>query len=141
MDGDLERAEPGPSTQHADDDGQREEQVRVMTGNDSKNITATPGDNSALVAAWMQRLQILTLIVGHCSTTFLASIDGELFVLTSTPSQVTRTASIGSQEFVYACFTGALIFHVCCWKCEALMSPLSDPGICGIFCSHPISDR
>lgn len=103
MDGDLERAEPGPSTQHADDDSQREEQARVKTENDSKNVTTTPGDSSGLVAAWMQRLQVLTLI-----TTFLASIDGELFMLTSTPQM-----SLGSQEFVYACFTGALIFHVC----------------------------
>ncbi|KAG2153365.1 hypothetical protein DEU56DRAFT_481878 [Suillus clintonianus] len=49
----------------------------------------------------------------NCQTTFLASVDGELFVLTSTPSEVTLDASLGSQELVYACFTGALIFHVC----------------------------
>ncbi|KAG1747529.1 hypothetical protein EDD22DRAFT_272573 [Suillus occidentalis] len=98
MDGDLERAEPGPSAQHAD-----VEQARVVTGNDSKNVTTTTGDNSGLVAAWMQRLQVLTLI-----TTFLASIDGELFVLTSTSQ-----GTLHSQEFVWACFTGALIFHVC----------------------------
>ncbi|KAG1861871.1 hypothetical protein C8R48DRAFT_710482 [Suillus tomentosus] len=104
MDGDLERAEPSPSAQHADDDSRREEQVRVMTRNDSKNVATMPGDNSALVAVWMQRLQMLTLI-----TTFLASIDGDLFVLTSTSSQTTLDA----QEFIYACFTGALVFHVC----------------------------
>ncbi|KIK43982.1 hypothetical protein CY34DRAFT_803217 [Suillus luteus UH-Slu-Lm8-n1] len=103
MDGDLERAEPGPSAQHADVDRQREKQARVMTGNDSKNVTTTTGDNSGLAAAWMQRLQVLTLI-----TTFLASIDGELFVLTSTSQ-----GTLHSQEFVYASFTGALIFHVC----------------------------
>ncbi|KAG2032311.1 hypothetical protein BDR03DRAFT_970445 [Suillus americanus] len=56
----------------------------------------------------MQRLQTLTLI-----TTFLASIDGELFTLTSIPSQVTLNASKESAELVYACFTGALVFHVC----------------------------
>lgn len=108
MDGDLERAEPGPSAQHADNDGRREEQVRVMTGNVSKNATPTPEDNSALVAVWMQRLQMLTLI-----TTFLTSIDGQLFVLTSTPLRTTLDESMDSQEFVYACFTGALVFHVC----------------------------
>lgn len=104
MDGDLERAEPSPSAQHTDDDGRREQQVRVMTRNDSKNAATISRDSSALVAVWMQRLQMLTLI-----TTFLASIDGELFVLTSTSSQTTLDA----QEFVYACFTGALVFHVC----------------------------
>ncbi|KAG1828549.1 hypothetical protein EV424DRAFT_1385602 [Suillus variegatus] len=104
MDGDLERAEPSPSAQHADDDSRREEQVRVMTRNDSKNVASMSGDNSALVAVWMQRLQMLTLI-----TTFLASIDGDLFVLTCTSSQTT----LDTQEFVYACFTGALVFHVC----------------------------
>ncbi|KAG2050241.1 hypothetical protein BDR06DRAFT_998722 [Suillus hirtellus] len=83
MDRDLERAELSPSAQQADD---------------------VSGDSSALVAVWMQRLQTLTLI-----TTFLASIDGDLFVLTSTSSQTTLDA----QEFVDACFTGALVFHVC----------------------------
>ncbi|KAG1817987.1 uncharacterized protein BJ212DRAFT_1348088 [Suillus subaureus] len=101
--GDLERADPGPSF-----DGQRDEQVRGKTQKDAQTTT---GDDSALVAAWMQRLQTLTVI-----TTFLASIDGELFTLTSTPSQVTLNASKGSVELVYACFTGALVFHVC--SCE-----------------------
>ncbi|KAG2109368.1 uncharacterized protein F5147DRAFT_773183 [Suillus discolor] len=104
MDGDLERAEPSTSAQHTNDDDRREEHVRVMTRNDSKNVATMSRDSSALVAVWMQRLQMLTII-----TTFLASIDGELFVLTSTPSQPTLDA----QEFVYACFTGALVFHVC----------------------------
>lgn len=99
-------------------DGQREEQARVMAGNDPKTVTTMPGDNSVLVAAWMQRLQVLTLI-----TTFLASIDGELFVLTSSSQ-----GTLHSRELVYACFTGAL------------MSRCSDPGICGMFCSNPISD-
>ncbi|KAG1860286.1 hypothetical protein DFJ58DRAFT_726076 [Suillus subalutaceus] len=97
--GDLERADPGPSV-----DGQRDEQV----GKTQKDTNTTTEEDSALVAAWMQRLQTLTLI-----TTFLASIDGELFTLTSTPSQVTLNASEESVELVYACFTGALVFHVC----------------------------
>ncbi|KAG1740855.1 uncharacterized protein EDB91DRAFT_1248238 [Suillus paluster] len=97
MDEDVERADPGPSNQRAYHDGQRDEKVCVMTR-----------DNSAFVAAWMQRLQMLTLI-----TTFLASIDGELFTRTSTPSLETVDASMASQELVYACFTGALVFHVC----------------------------
>ncbi|KAG2142252.1 uncharacterized protein EDB93DRAFT_1158104 [Suillus bovinus] len=101
MNEDLERAEAGPSVQHTDNDGQREEQVRVATRNGLNNVATTPGDSSALVAVWMQRLQILTFI-----TTFLASIDGGLFELT-TPSQMPL------QEFVYACFAGALVFHVC----------------------------
>ncbi|KAG2032313.1 hypothetical protein BDR03DRAFT_970456 [Suillus americanus] len=57
----------------------------------------------------MHRLQTLTLI-----TTFLTSIDGQLFTFTrsSTP-QVTLNASEESAELVYACFTGALVFHGC----------------------------
>lgn len=100
--GDIERADPraGPSI-----DCQRDEQVRGKTKTDAKT---TAGEHSAIVAAWMQRLQTLTLI-----TTFLASIDGELFTLTSTSSPVTLTTSIGSEELVYACFAGALVFHVC----------------------------
>lgn len=95
---DLERA--GPSI-----DSQRDEQIREE---DSKNAITT-GESSTLVDAWMHRLQMITLV-----TTFLASIDGELFTLTSAaPSQVTANPSLKSQEFVYSCFSGALIFHVC----------------------------
>ncbi|KAG1740856.1 uncharacterized protein EDB91DRAFT_1131828 [Suillus paluster] len=97
---DLERADPGPAVQNADDG-------HGTTQKNAKSATTTTGD-SDLVAAWMQRLQTLTVI-----TTFLASIDGELFTLTSASSQVTVNASLKSQEFVYACFTGALVFHVC----------------------------
>ncbi|KAG1851299.1 hypothetical protein DFJ58DRAFT_426052 [Suillus subalutaceus] len=100
--GDLERADPGPNF-----DGQRDEQVG-KTQKDAKKITK---EESALVAAWMHRIQTLTLI-----TTFLTSIDGELFTLTSTSSQVTLNASEESVELVYACFTGALVFHGC--SCE-----------------------
>jgi hypothetical protein len=53
-----------------------------------------------------------------CQTTFLASIDGELFTLTSSSSPVTLNASIGSEELVYACLAGALVFHVCSGKCR-----------------------
>ncbi|KAG2109356.1 uncharacterized protein F5147DRAFT_692999 [Suillus discolor] len=56
----------------------------------------------------MQRIQTLTLI-----TTFLTSVDGELFTLTSRSSQVTVHASLDFQELVYACLAGALVFHVC----------------------------
>lgn len=97
---DLERAEAGPSF-----DAQRDEQVR---GKVQKDVQTPTGDDSAIVAAWMQRIQTLTLI-----TTFLAGIDGELFTLTSVSSQVTVNGSLDSQELVYACFTGALVFHVC----------------------------
>lgn len=98
--GDLEQANPGPSV-----DGPRDKRVRSKTQKDAQTTT---GDDSALVAAWMQRLQTLTLI-----TTFLASIDGTLFTLTSTPSPVSLAASEESEELVYACFAGALVFHVC----------------------------
>ncbi|KAG2109367.1 uncharacterized protein F5147DRAFT_156054 [Suillus discolor] len=97
---DLERAEAGPSF-----DAQRDEQVR---GKVQKDVQTPTEDDSTIVAAWMQRIQTLTLI-----TTFLASIDGELFTLTSVSSQVTVNASLDSQELVYACLTGALVFHVC----------------------------
>ncbi|KAG2142247.1 uncharacterized protein EDB93DRAFT_1293186 [Suillus bovinus] len=104
---DLERADPGPSFEISRNatDGQRDEQVHNMT---QKDAQTTAGDDSALIAAWMQRLQTLTVI-----TTFLTSIDGELFTLTSSSSQVTVNASLEYRELVYACLTGALIFHVC----------------------------
>ncbi|KAG1879746.1 hypothetical protein F4604DRAFT_1751350 [Suillus subluteus] len=97
--GDLERADPRPNF-----DGQRDEQV----GKTQKDAKKTTKEESALVTAWMHRIQTLTLI-----TTFLTSIDGELFTLTSTSSQVTLNASEESVELVYACFTGALVFHGC----------------------------
>ncbi|KAG2153364.1 hypothetical protein DEU56DRAFT_751944 [Suillus clintonianus] len=101
--GDLERADPGSSM-----DVQRDEQVRGKTEKDAKKPTT--GDHSSLVAAWMQRLQTLTVI-----TTFLTTIDGQLFTLSSasTTSGVKLITSTQSQEFVYACFAGALVFHVC----------------------------
>lgn len=98
---DLERADPGPST-----DGQRAEQVCGKTQKDAK--TTSTGENSALVAAWMQRLQTLTLI-----TTFLVSVDGQLFTLTSKSSPVSLNASVEPAELVYSCLSGALIFHTC----------------------------
>ncbi|KAG2347560.1 hypothetical protein BDR05DRAFT_668912 [Suillus weaverae] len=98
---DLERADPGPST-----DGQPAEKVSGKTPKDAKTTTA---ENSALVAAWMQRLQTLTLI-----TTFLVSVDGELFTLTSKSSPVSLDAtSVEPAELVYSCLSGALIFHTC----------------------------
>ncbi|KAG2074794.1 hypothetical protein BDR04DRAFT_1092340 [Suillus decipiens] len=101
--GDLEQAGPGPTI-----DDQRDKQVPSKTQNDAVGAT-TAEQSSALVAAWMQRLQILTVI-----TTFLTSVDGQLFTLTSsTPSPVTLNASKESEELVYACFAGALVFHVC----------------------------
>jgi len=98
VDEDLERA--GPSM-----DSQRDDQAR---GKAKNTATTTAAEDSALVDVWNRRLQMLTLV-----TTFLASIDGELFTLTNTSSQVTVIASLKSQEFVYACFSGALVFHVC----------------------------
>ncbi|KAG0703310.1 hypothetical protein DFH29DRAFT_449160 [Suillus ampliporus] len=97
--GDLERGDPGPASQRADDG---------TTQKGTKSTTTTTAEQTALVAAWMQRIQVLTVV-----TTFLASIDGELFSLTTSQSQVTVNASLRSQEIVYACFTGALVFHVC----------------------------
>ncbi|KAG1781857.1 hypothetical protein EV702DRAFT_489821 [Suillus placidus] len=103
---DLERADPGPST-----DGQRAEQVCGKTQKDAK--TTSTGENSALVAAWMQRLQTLTLI-----TTFLVSVDGQLFTLTSKSSPVSLNASVEPAELVYSCLSGALIFHTCSGECR-----------------------
>jgi len=95
---DIERA--GPSM-----DSQRDEQPRE---NDSNTVTSAAVE-SALVDLWTKRLQMLTVV-----TTFLAGIDGQFFSLTnSAPSAVTTNSSKKSQEFVYSCFTGALVFHVC----------------------------
>jgi hypothetical protein len=81
--GDLERADPGPSMgmylisfyQSSTDlerctDIQRDEQVPGKTRQDAKT---TAGEHSAIVAAWMQRLQTLTLIVSHCSVTLVST--------------------------------------------------------------------
>ncbi|KAG2074798.1 hypothetical protein BDR04DRAFT_1092347 [Suillus decipiens] len=99
--GDLERADPGPSF-----DSQRDEKVPRKTHKNA--VDTTTAEHSALVSAWMQRLQTLTVI-----TAFLTSIDGQLFTLTSRTSEVTLNASDRSEELVYACLAGALIFHVC----------------------------
>jgi len=64
--------------------------------------------NSDLFNAWMQRLQILTVV-----TTFLASMDGELFSLTALNTQIGHSVSTTARELVYACLAGALIFHIC----------------------------
>ncbi|KAH7921012.1 hypothetical protein BV22DRAFT_1132615 [Leucogyrophana mollusca] len=77
----------------------------------SQPQTSTGGDaeeNSNLVSAWMDRLQVLTVV-----TTFLASMDGQLFSLTTLPSNVTLGTTTACQELVYASLSGALIFHVC----------------------------
>ncbi|KAG0693946.1 hypothetical protein DFH29DRAFT_1006762 [Suillus ampliporus] len=97
--GDLERAGPGPASQRADDG---------TTQKGTKSATTTTAEQTALVAAWMQRIQVLTV-----ATTFLASIDGKLFSLTTSQSPVTVNTGLRSQEVVYACFTGGLILHVC----------------------------
>ncbi|OJA16728.1 hypothetical protein AZE42_11339, partial [Rhizopogon vesiculosus] len=95
---DIERA--GPSM-----DSQRDEQLREK----DSNTATTAAVESALVDVWTKKLQMLTLV-----TTFLASIDGKFFSLTSNaPSAITTNSSEKSQEFVYSCFTGALVFHVC----------------------------
>ncbi|KAF8132086.1 hypothetical protein EV363DRAFT_144142 [Boletus edulis] len=64
--------------------------------------------NSDLFNAWMQRLQVLTVV-----TTFLASMDGELFALTALNTQIGHSVSTTARELVYACLAGALIFHIC----------------------------
>ncbi|KAG6382039.1 hypothetical protein JVT61DRAFT_673 [Boletus reticuloceps] len=56
----------------------------------------------------MQRLQVLTIV-----TTFLASMDGELFALTALNTQIGHSVSTTARELVYACLAGALIFHIC----------------------------
>jgi hypothetical protein len=78
---DLERADPGPSfgvylisfyqpsrNFEKCTDGQRDEHVRSNT---KKDANTTTGEHSVMVAAWMHRLQTLTLIVSHCSVTLL----------------------------------------------------------------------
>ncbi|KAH0829082.1 hypothetical protein J3R83DRAFT_2543 [Lanmaoa asiatica] len=64
--------------------------------------------NSDLLTAWTQRLQALTVV-----TTFLASMDGQLFSLTALNTQIGLPAATTSRELVYACLSGALVFHIC----------------------------
>ncbi|KAH7905329.1 hypothetical protein BJ138DRAFT_1118568 [Hygrophoropsis aurantiaca] len=65
-------------------------------------------ENTALVSAWQDRLQVLTVV-----TTFLASMDGQLFSLTTLPSNISHDPPTACQELVYASLSGALIFHIC----------------------------
>ncbi|KAG2366702.1 hypothetical protein BDR07DRAFT_1395548 [Suillus spraguei] len=90
--GDLEQAGPGPS-------------IGVMDA----TTTDTHSHSKLLLNVWLHHGSGTTR-----QTTFLTSIDGQLFTLTSsTPSPVTLNASKESEELVYACFAGALVFHVC----------------------------
>ncbi|KAH7883301.1 hypothetical protein F5I97DRAFT_222513 [Phlebopus sp. FC_14] len=73
----------------------------------SGNEADSQGD-SQLVSAWADRLQVLTVV-----TTFLASMDGQLFSLTDIPTNISLQTSTASQELVFSCLSGALIFHVC----------------------------
>ncbi|KAH7910033.1 hypothetical protein BJ138DRAFT_154870 [Hygrophoropsis aurantiaca] len=65
-------------------------------------------EHNPLVSAWQDRLQVLTVV-----TAFLASMDGQLFSLTTIPSNISHTPATTSQELVYASLSGALIFHIC----------------------------
>jgi len=64
--------------------------------------------NSDLLDSWMKRLQILTVV-----TAFLASMDGQLFSLTTLNTQIGVPISTTARELVYSCLAGALIFHIC----------------------------
>ncbi|KIJ65949.1 hypothetical protein HYDPIDRAFT_110063 [Hydnomerulius pinastri MD-312] len=81
------------------------------TGNPPPSGTGGDTDaqaNSDLLSAWTDRLQVLTVV-----TTFLATMDGELFSLTAVPTNISLPTSTASRELVYSCLSGALIFHVC----------------------------
>ncbi|KAF8552947.1 hypothetical protein OG21DRAFT_1319815 [Imleria badia] len=82
--------------------------------------------NSDLLDSWMKRLQILTVVVRQrwclfdrvhlydpIKTAFLASMDGELFSLTTLNTQIGVPISTTARELVYSCLAGALIFHIC----------------------------
>lgn len=71
MDEDLERAGPSigmhPTFYSAQflrngTDTQRDDQVRARG---AENTPTTTADDSALIDAWMKRLQMLTLVVSH----------------------------------------------------------------------------
>ncbi|KAG6332433.1 hypothetical protein ID866_6661, partial [Astraeus odoratus] len=78
-----------------------------------------------LLSAWMDRLQTLTVVVCKClansthslliylKTTFFATVDSQMFTLTTIPTNLSENAPEGQRYLVYSCFSGALIFHVC----------------------------
>ncbi|KII95672.1 hypothetical protein PLICRDRAFT_225726 [Plicaturopsis crispa FD-325 SS-3] len=71
---------------------------------------ATQQANSQLVQAWMDRLQVLSVL-----TTFFASMDGSLLALAieGPPTAATKGKSKAHySEFANACISGALIFHI-----------------------------
>ncbi|KIK97968.1 hypothetical protein PAXRUDRAFT_135162 [Paxillus rubicundulus Ve08.2h10] len=73
----------------------------------SASAGADTEENSELLSVWQQRLQSITLV-----TSFLASMDGSLFSLTTLPTSISLPASKTTRELVYSCLAGALIFHV-----------------------------
>ncbi|KAG8220426.1 hypothetical protein J3R82DRAFT_3118 [Butyriboletus roseoflavus] len=64
--------------------------------------------NSDLLAAWTQRLQVLTVVV----RSYLFE-HGQLFTLSGLNTQIGIPTGTVSRELVYSCLSGALILHVC----------------------------
>lgn len=72
------------------------------------DIEEDANTNSELLSAWMLRLQTLTVV-----TTFLVSMDSQMFSLTAAESSLSRNTSQTTQQVVHTCLSGALVFHLC----------------------------
>ena len=117
--------------------------------------------NSDLLEAWMQRLQVLTILVRRrwClfdriylynitfKTAFLASMDGSLFSLTALNTQIEVSISTTAREVVYACLAGALTFHICASRCFSCCHPhyiqsmRSYTWLCCVVRTDPLPDH
>jgi len=90
--------------------GTSREKGKSVTGNLPASSAGDDDDKveSDLLAAWAQRLQVLTIL-----TAFLTTIDGELFSLTALNTEIGVSISTTARELVYSCLAGALTFHIC----------------------------
>ncbi|KAI6115921.1 hypothetical protein F5141DRAFT_1212520 [Pisolithus sp. B1] len=114
--GDTERSKLTcnmPYGQNAEDAQDGEEHVAKAHGTLGDPSSSKIGfeedtdTSSELLIAWMDRLQTLTVV-----TTFLVSVDSQMFSLT-TENNLSRDTSPASQQLVYACLSGASVFHLC----------------------------
>jgi hypothetical protein len=110
--------------------GTSREKGKSVTGNLPASSAGDDDDKveSDLLAAWAQRLQVLTILVRRrwclfdriylynttfIKTAFLTTIDGELFSLTALNTEIGVSISTTARELVYSCLAGALTFHIC----------------------------
>jgi hypothetical protein len=127
--------------------GTSREKGKSVTGNLPASSAGDDDDKveSDLLAAWAQRLQVLTILVRRrwclfdriylynttfIKTAFLTTIDGELFSLTALNTEIGVSISTTARELVYSCLAGALTFHICASRCFSCCHPHSTFNPC-----------